>query len=90
MSELPLEDLQHLSTLADIPNPKPNLSDKQGYGTLASLYTAFSNEFAHHLLSKLVEQGKTKVLDPFGGMGTVGDRIAGFGAARERCFSRGN
>lgn len=73
MSELPFKELENLSLLRDLPNPKPQPADKRGYGELASLYTAFSLEFADHLLSKFAALGQNKILDPFGGMGTVGE-----------------
>ncbi|WPZ03071.1 hypothetical protein T8S45_09475 [Blastomonas marina] len=73
MSELPFKELENLSFLRGLPNPKPQPADKRGYGELASLYTAFSREFAAHLLTKFAARGQTKILDPFGGMGTVGE-----------------
>ncbi len=57
----------------DAPNPKPSLADKRGYGTVASLYTAFSSDFARFALNHCMDEGHTRVCDPFSGMGTVGE-----------------
>lgn len=53
------------------PNPKPTASDKARFGKLASLYTAFSEEFAEYALEYCERAGCTRILDPFGGMGTI-------------------
>lgn len=55
------------------PNPKPSAADKRGYGGLASLYTAFSIDFARYALDLCMTEGHRTVLDPFAGMGTVGE-----------------
>lgn len=73
LPELPFKELEGLSLLRDLPNPKPQPADKRGYGELASLYTAFSLDFAGSLLSKFAAHGQTDIFDPFGGMGTVGE-----------------
>ena len=62
-----------LDSLADAPNPKPTQSDKRQFGELASLYTAFSKEFASYALQLFQSQGLSVIADPFSGMGTVGD-----------------
>ena len=55
------------------PNPKPSAADKRGYGSLASLYTAFSTDFARFALELCVSEGHSTIMDPFAGMGTVGE-----------------
>lgn len=55
------------------PNPKPSPADKRGYGSLASLYTAFSTDFARFALELCVAEGHRTIMDPFAGMGTVGE-----------------
>jgi hypothetical protein len=62
-----------LDSLADAPNPKPTQWDKRQFGALASLYTAFSKEFASYALQLFQSQGLRVVADPFAGMGTVGE-----------------
>ena len=62
-----------LDSLADVPNPKPTISDKREYGALASLYTAFSKEFASYVLQLFQREGLRIIADPFAGMGTVGE-----------------
>jgi hypothetical protein len=59
--------------MSDAPNPKPSLADKRGYGSVASLYTAFSSDFARFALNHCLGEGLTRVCDPFSGMGTVGE-----------------
>jgi hypothetical protein len=60
------------------PNPKPTSSDKRGFGQVASLYTAFSLDFARYALDVSMAAGHRTILDPFAGMGTLGE------AARDR------
>ncbi|MCL6684113.1 hypothetical protein [Sphingomonas alba] len=55
------------------PNPKPGSADKRGYGRLASLYTAFSLDFARFALELCTSRGHASILDPFAGMGTLGE-----------------
>jgi hypothetical protein len=57
--------------LEGAPNPKPTASDKARFGKLASLYTAFSEDFAEYALEYCERAGCTRIVDPFGGMGTV-------------------
>jgi DNA modification methylase len=53
------------------PNPKPTAIDKRRFGSLASLYTAFSVDFAEYALDLCQREGCSKILDPFSGMGTL-------------------
>lgn len=62
-----------LDGLAGAPNPKPAASDKQQFGALASLYTAFSKEFASYALDLCYHEGLKTIADPFSGMGTAGE-----------------
>jgi hypothetical protein len=62
-----------LDGLADAPNPKPTRLDKRQFGALASLYTAFSKEFAGFALHLFQQEGFKVIADPFSGMGTVGE-----------------
>ena len=62
-----------LNTIADAPNPKPAHSDKKGFGSLASLYTAFSKDFGSFAIEKMRDFGHKRILDPFAGMGTLGE-----------------
>lgn len=62
-----------LDALLSAPNPKPTAVDKAKFGQLASLYTAFSQEFAAEILDLCMSQGCRVIADPFGGMGTVGE-----------------
>ncbi len=55
------------------PNPKPTASDKSNFGKLASLYTAFSSDFAAYALDICLRHGWTRIADPFSGMGTLAD-----------------
>lgn len=59
--------------LADAPNPKPTSEDKERFGRLASLYTAFSVEFASYALDLCLRSGCTVIADPFSGMGTLAE-----------------
>src|SRR5688500_3919780 len=64
--------------LYEAPNPKPTSSDKARFGKLASLYTAFSSQFAGYALDMCLRAGHSRIADPFSGMGTLGE------AARSR------
>ena len=64
----PLED-----EVSEAPNPKPTAADKARFGKLASLYTAFSGEFAAYALDICLRAGCTKIADPFAGMGTLAE-----------------
>jgi hypothetical protein len=55
------------------PNPKPSTRDKKGFGRLASLYTAFSTEFAAFATELCLSRGHRRIADPFAGMGTLGE-----------------
>lgn len=55
------------------PNPKPSAKDKRGFGRLASLYTAFSTDFAAFATELCVLRGHKRIADPFAGMGTLGE-----------------
>ena len=70
---LSLDSNMTASPISLAPNPKPPTSDKQGYGSLASLYTAFSLDFARYCLEHLSSDGCRAICDPFSGMGTVGE-----------------
>ena len=59
--------------LAEAPNPKPTAADKRGFGKLASLYTAFSRDFARFILELCLDSGHRTIADPFCGMGTLGE-----------------
>jgi len=59
--------------LDQAPNPKPTTSDKARFGKLASLYTAFSCDFAAYVLDICLRAGFNKIADPFCGMGTLAD-----------------
>lgn len=59
--------------LESCPNPKPTLADKASFGRLASLYTAFSSDFASFALQDCMSRGLKRIADPFGGMGTIGE-----------------
>jgi hypothetical protein len=56
--------------LSEAPNPKPTAADKARFGKLASLYTAFSGDFAAYALEMCLHAGYTRIADPFSGMGT--------------------
>lgn len=73
MQPLPLDDAMDASAMSAAPNPKPSVADKRGYGSLASLYTAFSTEFARFALNHCVSEGHRAIVDPFAGMGTLGE-----------------
>lgn len=60
-------------SLEGCPNPKPSLADKATFGRLASLYTAFSSDFASFALQDCLSRGLKRIADPFGGMGTLGE-----------------
>lgn len=62
-----------LDGLMGAPNPKPTALDKRQFGSMASLYTAFSKDFASYVLELFHREGFKVVADPFGGMGTVGE-----------------
>jgi hypothetical protein len=65
---------QHLADdIAEAPNPKPTVADKARFGKLASLYTAFSSEFAAHAIDICLRNGCTRIADPFSGMGTLAE-----------------
>tara|TARA_R110000850_G_scaffold275699_1_gene415548 strand:- start:60 stop:1325 length:1266 start_codon:yes stop_codon:yes gene_type:complete len=59
--------------LEGCPNPKPSAADKASFGRLASLYTAFSSDFASFALEECVSRGHNRICDPFAGMGTLGE-----------------
>jgi hypothetical protein len=59
--------------LHDVPNPKPSAADKNGFGRVASLYTAFSSEFATFAVEFCLSLGHRRIGDPFAGMGTLGE-----------------
>lgn len=59
--------------LEGCPNPKPSPADKAAFGRLASLYTAFSSDFASFALEECVSRGHRRIADPFAGMGTLGE-----------------
>jgi len=59
--------------LGRAPNPKPTSADKARFGRLASLYTAFSGDFAAYALDICIRAGRTKIADPFAGMGTLAE-----------------
>jgi hypothetical protein len=59
--------------LASAPNPKPSSRDKSGFGRLASLYTAFSTDFAAFALELCQKDGHVEIADPFAGMGTIAE-----------------
>jgi hypothetical protein len=67
-SDNPLTDY-----LDQTPNPKPTAADKAGFGRLASLYTAYSSEFAKCALEMCLRAGYRSIGDPFGGMGTLAE-----------------
>ncbi|UAK25275.1 hypothetical protein [Sphingomonas nostoxanthinifaciens] len=73
MQPLPLYNDRDANPLAAAPNPKPSAADKRGYGSLASLYTAFSTDFARYALEVCSANGHRTILDPFAGMGTLGE-----------------
>ncbi len=73
MQPLPLYNDRDANPLTAAPNPKPSAVDKRGYGTLASLYTAFSTDFARYALELCSANGHRIILDPFAGMGTLGE-----------------
>ncbi|MCZ4344327.1 hypothetical protein O4H52_22265 [Sphingomonadaceae bacterium G21617-S1] len=73
MQPLPLDDDLDASPVSAAPNPKPSTADKRGYGSLASLYTAFSSDFARFALELCTSEGHRTIMDPFAGMGTVGE-----------------
>lgn len=64
-------------SLAECPNPKPTAADKRAFGKLASLYTAFSGEFAVFALEYMLSRGCRTIGDPFAGMGTLGEAARG-------------
>jgi hypothetical protein len=59
--------------LEGCPNPKPSAADKATFGRLASLYTAFSSDFASFALKECLSRGHKTIADPFAGMGTLGE-----------------
>lgn len=59
--------------LAGVPNPKPTQSDKSKFGSLASLYTSFSTDFAEATIDICLRAGARRIADPFGGMGTLAE-----------------
>jgi hypothetical protein len=59
--------------LEEAPNPKPTAADKARFGKFASLYTAFSSDFAGYALDICLREGHFKIADPFSGMGTLGE-----------------
>jgi hypothetical protein len=59
--------------LEGCPNPKPSPTDKATFGRLASLYTAFSSDFASFALQECLSRGHRRIADPFAGMGTLGE-----------------
>lgn len=59
--------------LEGCPNPKPSPADKAAFGRLASLYTAFSSDFASFALQDCLSRGHKRIADPFAGMGTLGE-----------------
>lgn len=59
--------------LEGCPNPKPSPADKASFGRLASLYTAFSSDFASFALQECLSRGHKRIVDPFAGMGTLGE-----------------
>lgn len=59
--------------LTDAPNPKPTATDKAHFGKLASLYTAFSSDFAAYALDMCLRVGGNRIADPFSGMGTLAE-----------------
>lgn len=59
--------------LSEIPNPKPTQADKARFGSLASLYTAFSLDFAKALIEMCLRAGCSRLADPFSGTGTLGE-----------------
>lgn len=73
LKPLPLNETTDTSAMSAAPNPKPSAVDKRGYGRLASLYTAFSTEFARFALEHCVSEGYRTIVDPFTGMGTIGE-----------------
>ena len=73
MQPLPLEDYLDTRAMSAAPNPKPSAADKRGYGSLVSLYTAFSSDFARFALELCISEGHRTIMDPFAGMGTVGE-----------------
>lgn len=73
MQPLPLDDVRDANSMSAAPNPKPSAADKRGYGSLASLYTAFSTDFARFALELCVSEDHRTIMDPFAGMGTVGE-----------------
>jgi DNA modification methylase len=73
LQSLPLYNDQHANLLEAAPNPKPSAADKRSYGSLASLYTAFSTDFARYALELCSSEGHRTILDPFAGMGTLGE-----------------
>ena len=73
MQPLSLYDDHGANPLEAAPNPKPSAADKRGYGSLASLYTAFSTDFARYALELCTSEGHRTILDPFAGMGTLGE-----------------
>lgn len=68
-----LEGAETSFSLENAPNPKPTSADKKSYGRLASLYTAFSTDFARHVLELCASAGYHEIIDPFSGMGTLGE-----------------
>jgi len=73
LQPLPLDNDRDVNSMSAAPNPKPSAADKRGYGSLASLYTAFSIDFARYALELCVAEGHRIIMDPFAGMGTVGE-----------------
>lgn len=77
-AEIDLFDEPKPGSLEGCPNPKPSSADKATFGRLASLYTAFSSDFASFALQECLSRGHKRIADPFAGMGTLGE------AARSR------
>ncbi len=77
-AEIDLFDEPKPRPLEGCPNPKPSSADKATFGRLASLYTAFSSDFASFAVEECLSRGHKRIADPFAGMGTLGE------AARSR------
>jgi hypothetical protein len=59
--------------ISEAPNPKPTAVDKSRFGSLASLYTAFSTNFAGYAIDLCLRAGYSTIADPFSGMGTLAE-----------------
>jgi hypothetical protein len=78
LSQFPLfEDEDKGKLLRQAPNPKPTKRDRAGFGRIASLYTAFSVDFALFALELCISLGCVRIADPFAGMGTTGEAARG-------------